>query len=81
MAYLDKKTVAGFRDRASAWLAVKHPAHTIETIKSGRDAWTVAHGAGIVDECYRVHKAHDAHIQTALEAIFPYAVFRDKKHY
>lgn len=52
-----------------------------EGILTGVDAWTVAHRAGITSEAYEDRTAIDAHIQTALEVIFPNAVFLDPKYY
>ena len=50
-------------------------------IKTGRDAWSIAHRAGIVRDAYADREIVDAHIQTALEKIFPNADFLDKKIY
>tara|TARA_R110000868_G_scaffold76760_10_gene220473 strand:- start:610 stop:846 length:237 start_codon:yes stop_codon:yes gene_type:complete len=51
-------------------------------ITTGREAWQIAHRAGIVRHAYDIDRSiTDAHVQTALEAIFPYAVFKDKKRY
>lgn len=51
-------------------------------ILQGPDAWTVAHQAGIVRHAYDIGAdVTDGHIQTALERVFPNAVFKDKKVY
>ena len=52
------------------------------SIVSGVDAWTVAGRAGITRHAYDLGRdIHDAHIQTALQVIFPNAVFKDRKVY
>lgn len=54
----------------------------LEDIKTGCDAWTVAHKSGITRHAYGVSRdVCDAHIQTALEKIMLNAVFKDKKVY
>lgn len=55
---------------------------SLSDIATGRDAWAVAHGAGITHHAYALSRdIVDAHIQTALESIFPRATFLDKKRY
>ena len=66
--------------RADSWLAARGYARA--DIRTGRDAWAVAHGSGITSHAYALSRdIVDAHVQTALERIFPNAVFRDAKHY
>jgi hypothetical protein len=63
------------------WLK-DHAKVTRHDVKTGRDAWAVAHRAGIVTAAYDVGRdVVDAHIQTALQRIFPNAVFKDAKRY
>lgn len=50
-------------------------------ITTGRDAWSAASLCGILKDAYADNAIRDAHIQTALERIFPNAIFRDAKHY
>ena len=51
-------------------------------IASGRDAWSLAHKAGITQHAYALSRdIYDAHIQTALGVVFPNAIFKDKKVY
>jgi hypothetical protein len=51
-------------------------------IKTGAQAWAVASRAGITHDAYAIDRSiNDAHIQTALEKIFPEAVFKDPKRY
>ena len=55
--------------------------YTCADILTGREAWAVAHKSGIYDEVHGSRDILDAHVQTALEKIFPNAVFQDKKVY
>ena len=56
---------------------------------SGSDAWNVAHRAGVTAYCYGdtsrdmpgIEGCVDAHIKTALAAIFPNATFKDTYRY
>jgi hypothetical protein len=55
---------------------------TRDMVVTGRDAWTVAHKAGIYREALDSGRdVVDAHVQSALQVIFPNAVFKDKKRY
>ena len=57
---------------------------TRDDIKTGVDAWAVAHKTGMTRTAYDLPRSlgvNDAHIQTVLEAIFPNAVFKDAKRY
>ena len=78
---ISKEVVERWAKTTTEWLAENYPQYTRETIKTGRDAWTIAHRAGLTREAYDERLGNDAHIQTALEAIFPNAVFKDKKVY
>ena len=77
----DKDTLARWNKQAADYLTAHHGHMTPDHILHGRDAWTVAHRAGITAEAYKDREVVDAHIQTALERIFPNAVFKDKKVY
>lgn len=80
---IEKATVDAWREKARVWLetGVKGGA-TVDDVKTGVDAWAVAHRVGITNEAYAMSRdIHDAHIQTALEKIFPNAVFKDAKRY
>lgn len=84
MAKIDAETLERWRGMALEWMAhcVAPPYNGLEHILLGRDAWTVAHRAMIyLDARDNFPDAYDAHIQTALEKIFPNAIFRDKKRY
>lgn len=79
--YIDK-----FRKLATDYLAPL--GYTLADCKLGVDAWTIAHNSGITELCYgNTAKdipdmgVNDAHIQTALQSIFPNCVFRDAKRY
>lgn len=78
---IGKDVVERWAKTVTDWLAANYPQYTRETIKTGRDAWAVAHRAGLTREAYDDRDINDAHIQTALESIFPNAVFKDKKVY
>jgi len=47
----------------------------------GGTAWEIAHRCGITQEAYQDRTVVDAHIKTALQKIFPNAVFKDRYHY
>lgn len=72
--------VSQYKNMAETFLASHNL--TCEAILTGRDAWTVAHKVGITNHAYALSRdIYDAHIQTALEKVFPNAVFNDKKVY
>lgn len=72
--------IAEYRACAESFLHSK--GLTLAEVKTGRDAWTVAHHAGITSHAYALSRdIVDAHIQTALESLMPNAVFQDKKRY
>ena len=48
MAYFDKETVTRWTKQAADWLEAKLPV-TLADVKTGRDAWTIAHRAGITE--------------------------------
>jgi hypothetical protein len=52
------------------------------SITEGWQAWRVAGKAGVLDDAYSIGRdITDGHVQTALEKIFPCAVFKDAKRY
>lgn len=80
---VNKTTLVEWQAMAQVWLrecAIGHDGNyaTPGDISLGRDAWMVAHRAGITNQAYAIEGIHAAHIQTALRKIFPKAVFRDK---
>ncbi len=87
MAKINQDMIDQFRMMAAYRLARLDM--TCADITLGRDAWTVASTSGILNYCYgnsaldipAIDGCNDAHIQTALRAIFPNAVFKDKLHY
>lgn len=81
MARFDKQTTDRWAGMARQWLGKYHPQHSPNSIVQGVDAWTVAHRCGITREAYKDRTVTDGHVQTALEAIFPNVVFKDKKVY
>lgn len=80
MPKISKQTVEAWRKRVSDWLADNHNASPSD-VKTGSQAWGIAHTLGIVREAHEDRSVLDAHIQTALEQIFPNAVFKSKKIY
>jgi hypothetical protein len=80
MAYFPADTVARWIADAERYLIDNHGI-TRAGIKTGVDAWSIAHRCGITQEAYADRKVTDGHIQTALERVFPAAVFRDRKVY
>ncbi len=72
--------LADWTARAVAFLEAHNL--TIEDVKTGANAWTVAHKTRITMDAYDISRdIVDAHIQSALERIFPCAVFKDAKRY
>ena len=85
MTKISKETISTWTDRVEQALPfiVRQEFKDITRldVKTGVDAWGIAHAANISMEAYNDFNANDAHIQTALEKIFPNAVFKDKKRY
>jgi len=79
MAYFDKETVGRWKALANEYLIMRNLSRF--EINTGVWAWSIAHRCGITREAYNDRKVVDAHIQTALETIFPNAVFKDAKRY
>lgn len=81
MAKFDKATIETWRTMAGAWLAER--GYTIEQITAGVDAWAVfARAINTRDNnVYADRSVIDAHIQTALQQVFPNVVFKDAKRY
>ena len=79
MTRFNAQTIAQWTDLATAWLAPHNL--TPAAILTGRDAWTVAARCGINDHAYSDRTVTDGHIQTALQSVFPNAVFEDRKVY
>ena len=72
--------LAAYTDMAKAYLEARN--YTLADVKTGADAWNVAHGAGITRHAYDVsHDISDAHIKSVLARIMPNAVFKDKYRY
>lgn len=59
----------------------EHCNGAVDDVLTGSMAWEVAHRAGITGEAYKDRTVVDAHIKTALQKIFPNAVFKDSYHY
>lgn len=76
----DKKTLERWERSASDFLACYGMER--EEVTTGQDAWGVAHRTGIYREAIAMDASVvDAHVQTALERIFPNATFKDPKRY
>tara|TARA_R110000782_G_scaffold1129_5_gene4433 strand:+ start:1111 stop:1350 length:240 start_codon:yes stop_codon:yes gene_type:complete len=63
------------------WNFLGQNGYGIEDVVTGKEAWNVANVVGILSEAYEDRTVIDAHIQTALEKLFPDAIFKDKKVY
>lgn len=85
MARFDATTVDRWRGMIDAYLTAQltplGEGVTRMSIRTGSGAWAIAHNAGVTREAYADRSVIDAHIQTALERIFPNAVFKDPKVY
>jgi hypothetical protein len=85
MPRIDAQTTDRWRGLIDAYLLGKlSPAGeglTRHSIETGRDAWSIASAAGVLRDAYADRTIVDAHIQTALERIFPHARFNDRKVY
>lgn len=79
MAKFDVETIARWTAEASKTLEAM--GFKLEDVTTGNDAWYIAHRSGIANEAYQDRTVVDAHIKTALEKIFPNAVFKDKYTY
>lgn len=81
MARIDTATRAEWLNLISAWLAERNL--TTDAIQTGADAWSVWTRA--VNNPLNVYRAMpdvvDAHIQTALQSMFPSVTFKDAKRY
>lgn len=80
MAKFDMLTVLDWKNKAERYLIDNHGI-TLQGVKTGVDAWEIAHRCGITSEAYRDRTVVDAHIVTALKQIFTSAVFKDKYSY
>lgn len=77
----DIKKFAKWIDDDLAMIPLREGIDNRDDVLTGKDAWALAHRAGVTQFCYKDRSVVDAHIQTALEQIFPNAVFKDKKVY
>jgi hypothetical protein len=79
MAKIPSATVERWRTLARDYMG--NLESTPERIWTGREAWVIADRVGISREAYQDRTITDGHIQTALEKIFPNAMFLDRKAY
>ena len=80
MAKFDASTVLDWKNKAERYVIDNHGI-TLQGIKTGVDAWEIAHRCGITSDAYKDYTVVDAHIVTALKQIFLSAVFTDKYSY
>jgi len=87
MAKIDKETLVRWTKMVEDWMGKNagildpYGVSTRDHIKDGVSAWTLVRRADVLDEAYKDRSVVDAHIQTAMETIFPNVRFRDKKVY
>ena len=79
MKKFNTNTVESWKHMAEEFLNYKNM--NLTDVKTGSDAWTIANRVGILNHAYNDRSVTDGHIQTALEQIFPNAVFKDAKVY
>lgn len=75
----DRSTVNRWAVMAADYLGSR--GYDIADVKTGIEAWNVAHRSGITEEAYADRSVVDAHIVTALKQLFPDAVFKDTYSY
>lgn len=75
----DNQTVNRWAEQVADYLG--RLGYDISDVKMGAEAWDIAHRIGITKEAYKDRSVTDAHIKTALQKIFPDAVFLDKYSY
>jgi hypothetical protein len=80
MPRIPQETVTNWCERVERHLIDNHGI-TRAGIRAGVEAWAVIGRVGILAEAYQDRTITDAHIQTALERVFPNCVFRDRKVY
>lgn len=75
----DTETLARWNKTVAEY--VKDEGYDISDVKTGAHAWIIAHKTYIAREAYEDSSVVDAHIKTALQKIFPKAVFKDTYSY
>jgi hypothetical protein len=87
MAHIEKHVVSAWIAKVDSWFEAnygvtdRHGITDRTHVVRGVDAWSIAHRVGIMEEAYKNPKTVDAHIQTALEKVFPNVRFKDPKVY
>jgi hypothetical protein len=80
MNKISSNDIEMFREQAEGFLTLR--GYSIDDVKLGSDAWTVAHNVGFASYCYDLGRdIYDAHIVTAMKKVFPNAVFKDRYSY
>lgn len=83
MAKIPQEMIAKWANKVDEWFENTQVStlHASD-ITSGREVWAIAGKLGLTREAYNIGRdVLDAHIQTALEKIFPNAIFLDPKRY
>lgn len=72
--------IAKYKTMATTYLG--YYSMQVDDVLTGKDAWSVANRCGILTHAYGMSRnILDAHIQTALEQVFPNVRFKGKKRY
>lgn len=79
MAKFDSDTINRWAVMAADYLG--RNGYDLSDVKTGIEAWNVAHRSGITQEAYADRSVVDAHIVTVLKVMFPNVVFKDKYSY
>ena len=84
---INKETLVKWTKMVDDWMSKNagildpYGIRTRDHVVDGASAWTLVRRSGVLDEAYQDRSVVDAHIQTAMETIFPNVRFRDKKVY
>lgn len=81
MKKFTKVTIDEWTRVIDVWMLAHPPIRLREEVKTGAEAWAIASRCGVTRDAYTDLSVTDGHIQTALEKIFPNAVFLDSKVY
>lgn len=81
MSKFSNETISRWTDSVNDWLFAAGDPGNNKDVFLGAEAWIIAHRVGITREAYKDESVVDAHIKTALQKIFPNAVFKDKYSY
>lgn len=79
MSKITTETLSRWKETISQYLETVE--YDLDDVVEGSLAWIIAHKTGIVKEAYEDRTIVDAHIKTALQKIFPNAIFKDIYNY